>query len=164
MCILIIMILALILYPEWRLIFTLTLGNIRCYGKNTHFQLSLLPVIWSIVNHLFHDNNFHVTPYWNLSGFFPAKFLPISWHRNLYCFCSVCNLIWNHWCFCSVWFWNWDYWWDIWLQISISWPWNAFDPRTDSASGSGSLLRVCRVHFFQKGVLKMVGTAYALQH
>ena len=29
--------------------------------------------------------------------------------------------------------------------------------------GSGSLLRVCRVHFFQKGVLKMVGTAYALQ-
>ena len=30
--------------------------------------------------------------------------------------------------------------------------------------GSGSLLRVCRVHFFQKGVLKMVGAAYALQH
>ena len=31
-------------------------------------------------------------------------------------------------------------------------------------TGSGSLLRVCRVHFFQKGVLKMVGAAYPLQH
>ena len=32
------------------------------------------------------------------------------------------------------------------------------EDRTDSEAGSGSLLRVCRVHFFQKGVLKMVGT------
>ena len=33
-----------------------------------------------------------------------------------------------------------------------------------ATAGSGSLLRVCRVHFFQKGVWKMVGAAYPLQH